>query len=214
MSDLRRRLLIFYFKDGFERAVQADVPVARPPARGFSAEKRIHPPPPCRSKVRSAQVSHPLGGRLLLCFLAPPFPTKPGGRLCGGPGLASCISLAAAFLKPPLAHCAAAPFPTRPASLGSRGGPMEQRSLLLSPQSLGGGYAGAPVWQAAYRLRRLFKAAARSLRCGSFPHATRFAGLARGPNGAKIAPPFPTKPGAAWARPFWEARGRGVCAGR
>ncbi len=41
------------------------------------------------------------------------------------------------FLKPPLAHYAAAPFPTRPASLGSRGGPMEQRSLLPFPQSLG-----------------------------------------------------------------------------
>jgi hypothetical protein len=54
---------------------------------------RIHPPPPRRSKVRSVQVSHPKGGRLLLCSLAPPFPIKPEGRLCGGPVLQAMYRL-------------------------------------------------------------------------------------------------------------------------
>ena len=34
------------WEGGFERAVQADMPVACLPTRGFSAEKRIRPPPP------------------------------------------------------------------------------------------------------------------------------------------------------------------------
>ncbi len=64
---------------------------------------RIHPPPPRRGKVRPVQVSHPSGGRLSLCSLAPPLPARPEERLCGGPMESGLVGN---FLLPSATRCA------------------------------------------------------------------------------------------------------------
>ena len=63
---------------------------------------RIHPPPPRRGKVRPVQVSHPSGGRLSLCSLAPPLPAKPEERLCGDPMESGLVGNFFASIRDPL----------------------------------------------------------------------------------------------------------------
>ena len=45
---------------------------------------------PHRGKARPVKESHPLGGILLLCALAPPFPMKAGGAFAGAPLCPAC----------------------------------------------------------------------------------------------------------------------------
>ena len=80
-----------------------------------------------------------------------------------------------------LAHCAAPPLPAEPAPLGSRGGPeLPGPKVFICP-------AGTPRPARRHMLRipRFpTRGKARSLHCSSVPHATRSAGLARGPRAA------------------------------
>ncbi len=81
---------------------------------------RIHPPPPRRGKVRPVQVSHPSGGRLSLCSLAPPLPARPEERLCGGPMESGLVGN---FLLPSATRCAGLTDGVPPFGRGFRASP-------------------------------------------------------------------------------------------